>query len=143
MGAAALREAGVRPEEELDAVAAGTRGSRGGPASPPAVLRDPPGLASESVSGAMRAEAAGLSWSGSPGTVTGCPPGKLLPRGGDRHHEQCPSPQPPGSNKAASAPVWGPREAHSPVAVSSSEQSWPLRYSMAVTLVYRGFPLWK
>lgn len=36
-----------------------------------------------------------------------------------------------------------PRMPHSPVAVSSSEQSWPFRYSMAVTLVYRGFPLWK
>lgn len=36
-----------------------------------------------------------------------------------------------------------PRTPHSPVAVSSSEQSWPFRYSMAVTLVYRGFPLWK
>lgn len=32
---------------------------------------------------------------------------------------------------------------HLPVAVSSREQSCPFRYSIAVILVYRGFPLWK
>lgn len=37
----------------------------------------------------------------------------------------------------------GQHQSGSPVAVSSKEQSWPFKYSMAVTLVYRGLPLWK